>query len=97
MPWLTARFSVCSGAEADLRLSEYVLNVGIRPGLDVDQVERHAMIAPHRITSSARSRSDCGIVRPSELAVLRLMTEAHPHEGTDEAKHHSCAGSLCAS
>jgi hypothetical protein len=27
------------------------------------------------ITSSARRRSDCGIVRPRALAVLRLMTK----------------------
>jgi hypothetical protein len=27
----------------------------------------------HSITSSARARSDCGTVRPSALAVLRLM------------------------
>ena len=29
---------------------------------------------PHSITSSARARTDCGIVSPSALAVLRLMT-----------------------
>ena len=28
----------------------------------------------HSITSSARSSSDCGIVRPSALAVFRLIT-----------------------
>ena len=28
--------------------------------------------ADHRITSSARTRTDCGMVRPSALAVLRL-------------------------
>src|SRR6267143_5330957 len=31
----------------------------------------------HRITSSALSSSDCGIVRPSALAVLRLMTSSN--------------------
>src|SRR6266700_6690497 len=31
----------------------------------------------HWITSSARSSSDCGIVRPSALAVLRLMASAY--------------------
>jgi len=30
----------------------------------------------HSITSSARSRIDCGTVRPSALAVLRLMTNS---------------------
>jgi len=42
----------------------------------------------HWITSSARSNSDCGIVRPSALAVLRLMTSSNfvssclsPHAG----------------
>ena len=29
------------------------------------------------ITSSARSSSDCGIVRPSALAVLRLITSSN--------------------
>ena len=32
--------------------------------------------AAHSITSSARARSDCGTVRPSALAVLRLMTSS---------------------
>src|SRR5262249_22945153 len=31
----------------------------------------------HSITSSARSRNDSGIVRPSALAVVRLMTNSH--------------------
>ena len=31
----------------------------------------------HRITSSARDSSDCGIVSPSALAVLRLMTSSN--------------------
>src|SRR5262249_9194230 len=31
----------------------------------------------HWITSSARSSSDCGIVRPSALAVLRLITNSN--------------------
>src|SRR6266487_3332080 len=31
----------------------------------------------HSITSSARSSSDFGIVRPSDLAVFRLTTSSH--------------------
>ena len=31
----------------------------------------------HRITSSARSSSNCGIVRPSAFAVLRLITSSN--------------------
>src|SRR2546425_5935970 len=31
----------------------------------------------HSITSSARSRNDSGIVRPSALAVVRLMTRSN--------------------
>jgi hypothetical protein len=31
----------------------------------------------HSITSSARSRIDCGIVSPSALAVLRLITNSN--------------------
>src|SRR5712691_5442544 len=32
---------------------------------------------PHSITSSARARSDCGTVRPSALAVFKLMTSSN--------------------
>ena len=31
----------------------------------------------HSISSSARPRTDCGIVSPSALAVLRLMTNSN--------------------
>ncbi len=31
----------------------------------------------HRMTSSARSNTDCGIMRPSALAVLRLITSSN--------------------
>src|SRR5574337_2226370 len=43
------------------------------PGQSAD--ERPA--ADHWISSSARRRSDCGIVRPSALAVLRLITSSN--------------------
>src|SRR6185436_15469377 len=33
--------------------------------------------ASHSMTSSARARIDCGTVRPSALAVLRLMTSSN--------------------
>ncbi len=36
----------------------------------------HSSIA-YSMTSSARARSDCGTVRPSALAVLRLMTSSN--------------------
>ena len=36
----------------------------------------HALRAPHSITSSARARTVGGIVRPSALAVLRLITSS---------------------
>src|SRR5215467_11159826 len=42
--------------------------------------ERAGSVATHRvyrITSSARASSDGGIVRPSALAVLRLMTSSN--------------------
>src|SRR5262245_26070215 len=35
--------------------------------------ERYERAPPHSITSSARASSDAGTVRPSTLAVLRLM------------------------
>ena len=39
--------------------------------------ERRKLAPPHSITSSARPRIDGGIVRPSALAVLRLMTSSN--------------------
>src|SRR5215470_4260669 len=39
--------------------------------------QRDELAASHSITSSARSRNDSGIVRPSTLAVLRLMTVSY--------------------
>ena len=36
-----------------------------------------AMRRPHSITSSARARSNCGTVRPSALAVFRLMISSN--------------------
>ena len=36
--------------------------------------EENQFAPPHSITSSARARTDCGIVSPSAFAVLRLMT-----------------------
>src|SRR5712692_2562408 len=51
---------------------------GERRGDDAASEHRHEG-APlhHRIISSARSRSDCGIVRPSAFAVLRLITNSN--------------------
>src|SRR5262249_14303403 len=39
--------------------------------------QRDELAAPHSITSSARSRKDSGIVRPSALAVVRLMMRSN--------------------
>src|SRR5216684_4954388 len=39
--------------------------------------EHYELPPPHSITSSARSRNDSGIVRPSALAVLRLITSSN--------------------
>jgi hypothetical protein len=36
----------------------------------------HLITASHSMTSSARASSDCGTVRPSAFAVLRLMTSS---------------------
>jgi len=38
------------------------------------------------MTSSARSRNDCGIVNPSAFAVLRLMTSSN-FVGCSPASH----------
>src|SRR5262245_23494720 len=43
---------------------------GLRPG-------SHEAAANHCMTSSARSSSDGGMVRPSALAVLRLITSSY--------------------
>ena len=43
-------------------------------GVEADSDKRASL--HHSMSSSARSSSDCGIVRPSALAVLRLMTSS---------------------
>ena len=74
-----------AGAETAHRLTPFVLSsrrrqvgTGARPTV---KVQASSSLAPgrhgpatHSITSSARERIDCGMVRPSALAVLRLMT-----------------------
>src|SRR5262245_50430770 len=44
-----------------------------------DEIGIHPLLAltGHSITSSARNSTDCGIVRPRALAVLRLMTSSN--------------------
>src|SRR5262249_46826064 len=39
--------------------------------------QRDELATPHSITSSARNRNDSGIVRPSALAVVRLMIRSN--------------------
>src|SRR5258707_14986509 len=39
--------------------------------------QRYELAAPHSITSSARAMSESGTVRPSALAVLRLITVSY--------------------
>src|SRR5262249_55617149 len=39
--------------------------------------QRHELAALHSITSSARTRNDSGIVRPSALAVFKLTTSSN--------------------
>src|SRR5262249_49384872 len=39
--------------------------------------KRNELAPPHSITSSARERTDAGIVRPRALAVLRLTTSSY--------------------
>src|SRR5262252_8883655 len=46
-------------------------------GPDLHRLDRTSFAwRTHSITSSARSRNDSGIVRPSALAVVRLMTRS---------------------
>src|SRR6266516_3918413 len=48
-----------------------------RPRRSRTAEQRDELASPHSITSSARSRNDSGIVRPSALAVVRLMTRSN--------------------
>ena len=52
---------------------------GLRTDLSAPRAHDPFDVLPHgyRITSSARRSSDCGIVRPSAFAVLRLMTSSN--------------------
>ena len=43
---------------------------------DKDAGQRNELTPPHSITSSARARSEGGIVRPSAFAVLRLKKKS---------------------
>jgi hypothetical protein len=49
-------------------------HLGLPRGLRCPRGRRRLPRATHSITRSARCRSDGGIVRPSALAILRLMT-----------------------
>src|SRR5262249_32975825 len=42
-----------------------------------DTNKRDELAPPHSITSSARASSDCGTVRSSAFAVLRLITNSY--------------------
>ena len=48
-----------------------------RPSREPCLTDVKARSLGHSITSSARNISDCGMVRPSALAVLRLMTSSY--------------------
>ena len=49
-------------------------NVRFVPKADI---LRRSKVMLYSITSSARDNSDCGTERPSDLAVLRLMTSSY--------------------
>src|SRR5262245_51923695 len=61
------------------KTGQFIWQQGRRPLSDADDVAPdRAIKAPfHSITSSARARSDGGTVRPSALAVLRLITNSY--------------------
>jgi len=48
-----------------------------RPGNLGTTNKRYELSPPHSITSSARARSDGGTVRPSTVAVVRLITRSN--------------------
>ena len=71
---------VRSGSLADLQMS-LIPHVCLPPKADIKRLGGNVRFVPegdialaHSITSSAVESSDCGTVRPSALAVLRLIT-----------------------
>src|SRR6266567_5481331 len=65
-------FELFSEVVTDPRLAEH------EPASSLFETKRQrAILRPHSITSSARARSACGTVRPSAVAVFRLMTRSN--------------------
>src|SRR5438046_6246499 len=71
LPW---NWTPAAGAQR--RWRTFALERHSGPKLGITQGSRSAnlgLIGPYSITSSAPARSDCAIVRPSALAVLRFI------------------------
>jgi hypothetical protein len=69
-----------SFSEVDARIGEGCfapINRLRQSGLSGPKSARNGSGRPHSITFSARSRNDSGIVSPSALAVVRLITSAN--------------------
>src|SRR5262245_18442864 len=69
------------GSKADICTAP--VHVRFTPNSDIDCVFRHVCFGPkadmfaYSITSSARASNEAGTVRPSALAVLRLITSSY--------------------
>src|SRR5262249_15185527 len=69
--------SVHQHADAPHSLARLLCTRRERPRRRRAASERNELAPPHSITSSARASSVSGTVRPSALAVLRLMTSSY--------------------
>jgi hypothetical protein len=58
-------------------LASHIVRPGSRPPPGSSLIQSRPGPVTHSIISSARARMDCGAVRPSALAMLRLMTSSN--------------------
>jgi len=83
------RHSTRPGGEFDATVSSPIVTVEkFAASAAPRTAEKRDEIAPphHSIISSARSRIDGGIARPSAVAVLRILRGEKPGDPTDEAR-----------
>src|SRR5262249_15042798 len=74
---IDARHRAAGGAECDENGSALLRAYREWPCDRNAAHEGNELASPHSITSSAATRSVCGTVRPSALAVLRLITNSY--------------------
>src|SRR5262245_4827589 len=74
---LACQFERCKVEKPDHRHRRLLRACGESPRNRRAAEQRDELAPPHSITSSARSRNDSGIWRPSALAVVRLTTRSN--------------------